>query len=59
MAQAVARMGCADLDNIPVYNLKGEKKTIEKKLNAGAEQFLKNMGALIPEKFSDPEKNER
>ena len=59
MAQALARMAYSDLDSLTLYNLKGEKKTFEKKVNGAFEQLLGNLGVIIPDSLSDAERDKR
>ena len=52
-------MAHSNLDNLTLYNLKGEKRTFEKKVNSAIGQLLGNLAAVIPESLSDPERNKR
>ena len=59
MAQAVARIACADIKHIPVFSMTGEKKTLELKENAMFTQIKASMGDTLPENLKDPKLNER
>ena len=59
MAQAAARIAYADLDNIPVDTMIGERKTVELKDNLAFARFLKAIVETFPEHLKDPKDDER
>ena len=59
MAQASARIACADLDNIPVYGLKGEKKMNKVGENSFFTHYYAGLQDMVPDTFKDANNNER
>ena len=59
VAQASARMTCADLDTIPVCALDGKKETLKLTENPLLLKFMAGIPFIIPESLKDSEQNER
>ena len=59
LCRALVRFNHSNLDDYPVYNMRGEISTVIKQVNPATKNFHHTFYANIPEQLEDPEDDKR